>query len=61
MPLYSFECPACHTAFDHICKYEERAAVICTACKKPVLPVVTTPNFKLKGDGFYSPTKTGWD
>jgi putative FmdB family regulatory protein len=54
MPIYEFECSACHDAFERLQKLSDPDPVECPACGKPqVRRRVSAPAFRLAGSGWY--------
>lgn len=61
MPLYEYECDACHHRFERIQKYSDPLVDVCPSCGGPVKKLFSSPAFQFKGSGFYKtdyPTKT---
>lgn len=54
MPIYEYQCTACHHHFDTIQGFKEKALEICPACHQPTLQkLISAPAFHLKGTGWY--------
>lgn len=54
MPIYEYECVACHHTFDKLQKISEAALTDCPNCGKPELQkLVSAAGFQLKGSGWY--------
>lgn len=54
MPLYEYECDACHQRFEIIQKYSDPAPETCARCGKgPVRRLLSTPAIQFKGSGWY--------
>ena len=55
MPLYEYECDACHQRFEVIQKkFSDPAPENCARCGKgPVHRLVSTPAIQFKGSGWY--------
>ena len=54
MPLYEYECEACHQRFEVIQKYSDPTPDICARCGKgPVRRLQSTPAIQFKGSGWY--------
>jgi putative FmdB family regulatory protein len=54
MPIYEYACKACGHSFDALQKMSEEPLVECPECGKPELKkLVSAPNFRLKGSGWY--------
>ncbi|HXG54835.1 MAG TPA: zinc ribbon domain-containing protein [Vicinamibacterales bacterium] len=61
MPLYEYECDACHHRFERIQKYSDPLVDVCPSCGGAVKKLLSSPAFQFKGSGFYKtdyPTKT---
>lgn len=43
MPIYEFECDACHHEFERLCSYAERSAIKCPKCRERPSQVFRTP------------------
>jgi putative FmdB family regulatory protein len=55
MPLYEYECDACHHRFERIQKsFSEPPIEVCPKCGKgPVKKLVSSPAIQFKGSGWY--------
>ena len=54
MPLYEYECDACHQRFEVIQKYSDPPPEECARCGKgPVRRLLSTPAIQFKGSGWY--------
>jgi putative FmdB family regulatory protein len=54
MPLYEYECDACHQRFEVIQKYSDLAPEVCPQCGKgPVQRQLSSPAIQFKGSGWY--------
>jgi putative FmdB family regulatory protein len=54
MPLYEYECDACHQRFERIQKYSDPPIDVCAKCGKgPVRKLFSSPAIQFKGSGFY--------
>jgi putative FmdB family regulatory protein len=54
MPLYEYECEACHQRFEVIQKFSDPPPETCARCGKgPVRRLVSTPAIQFKGSGWY--------
>jgi putative FmdB family regulatory protein len=54
MPIYEFECTACHAVFDRLQKLSDADPVDCPECGKPqVKRRLSAPQFRLAGGGWY--------
>jgi putative FmdB family regulatory protein len=54
MPLYEYECDACHKRFERIQKFSDPPPDVCPHCgKSPVRKLLSSPAIQFKGSGFY--------
>lgn len=54
MPIYEYRCAACSHAFDALQKLSDEPLKECPACGQPQLrKLLSAPNFRLKGGGWY--------
>jgi putative FmdB family regulatory protein len=54
MPLYEYECDACHQRFEIIQKFSDPPPEECARCGKgPVRRLLSTPAIQFKGSGWY--------
>jgi putative FmdB family regulatory protein len=54
MPLYEYECEACHQRFEKIQKYSDAPLEVCAKCGKgPVKKLLSSPAIQFKGTGWY--------
>ncbi len=54
MPLYEYECDACHRRFERIRKFSDPPVDECPNCGKgPVRKLPSSPAIQFKGSGFY--------
>jgi len=54
VPLYEYECQACHHRFERIQKFSDRLVRKCPSCgKKKVKKLLSSPAIQFKGSGFY--------
>ncbi len=54
MPIYEYQCRACNHAFDALQKLSDDPLTDCPDCGKPALrKLLSAPNFRLKGSGWY--------
>ncbi|WP_010598098.1 FmdB family zinc ribbon protein [Rickettsiella massiliensis] len=54
MPIYEYQCTACHHHFDTIQRFNDKVLEICPSCQKPTLQkLISAPSFHLKGTGWY--------
>ena len=53
MPLYEYECDACHHRFELIQKFSDPPVQSCPACGGPVHKLLSSPAIQFKGSGWY--------
>ena len=54
MPIYEYQCSACHHAFDVLQKMSDDAIKQCPECNKDTaVKLVSAAGFQLKGTGWY--------
>lgn len=54
MPIYEYACKSCGHVFDALQKMSEDPLTDCPDCGKPELKkMLSAPNFRLKGSGWY--------
>ncbi len=54
MPIYEYQCKDCGHIFDALQKISDDALEDCPDCGKPELrKLLSAPNFRLKGGGWY--------
>ena len=54
MPLYEYECDACHERFEKIQKFSDPPIEVCARCGKgPVRKLLSSPAIQFKGSGWY--------
>jgi len=54
MPLYEYECDACHQRFEKIQKFSDPPEDVCQKCGKgPVRKLFSSPAIQFKGTGWY--------
>jgi len=54
MPIYEYQCSACDHIFDALQKMSDDVLKDCPDCGKPELrKLLSAPNFRLKGSGWY--------
>ena len=54
MPLYEYECEACHNRFERIQKFSDPPIETCAVCGKgPVKKLLSSPAIQFKGSGWY--------
>lgn len=58
MPIYEFLCPKCKHLFERLYKMSNKKPPKCPKCKTNTYRIISRPNFKFKGDGWYNPDAT---
>ena len=54
MPLYEYECEACHHRFERIQQFSDPIVRKCPKCgRKKVKKLLSSPAIQFKGSGFY--------
>ena len=54
MPIYEYVCESCEHVFDVLQKMDAAPLLDCPECGKPKLKkLLSAPNFRLKGGGWY--------
>jgi putative FmdB family regulatory protein len=53
MPLYEYECDACHHRFEVIQKFSDPPIDTCPKCGSTVHKLMSSPAIQFKGSGFY--------
>jgi len=54
MPIYEYKCQNCEHFFEVLQRISEEPLSDCPKCKKDALKkLVSAPNFRLKGEGWY--------
>ncbi|QHN04646.1 zinc ribbon domain-containing protein [Granulicella sp. WH15] len=53
MPLYEYECTACHRHTEKIQKFSDPEITVCPFCGGALQRVISAPAFALKGGGWY--------
>ena len=54
MPIYEYKCQSCGHYLEILQRISEEPLSICPECKKNALKkLVSAPNFRLKGEGWY--------
>ena len=54
MPLYEYQCDACHHKFERIQKFSDPPIDVCPHCGKgPVRKLLSSPAIQFKGTGWY--------
>jgi putative FmdB family regulatory protein len=54
MPLYEYECTACHKHTEKIQKFSDPEITICPSCGGPLERVISAPAIAFKGGGWYA-------
>jgi putative FmdB family regulatory protein len=54
MPLYEYECSACHKHTEKIQKFSDPEITTCPLCGGALKRVISAPAFSLKGGGWYA-------
>ena len=54
MPLYEYECSACHRRTEKIQKFSDPEITTCPHCGGVLTRVLSAPAFSLKGGGWYA-------
>jgi putative FmdB family regulatory protein len=54
MPLYEYECTACHKRTEKIQKFSDPEITDCPHCGGELKRVISAPAFALKGGGWYA-------
>ena len=54
MPLYEYECTACHRHTEKIQKFSDPEITACPFCAGELKRVISAPAFSLKGGGWYA-------
>ncbi len=54
MPLYEYECTACHKHTEKIQKFSDPEITTCPHCGGTLKRVISAPAFALKGGGWYA-------
>ena len=54
MPLYEYECSACHRHTEKIQKFSDPEITTCPFCGGELKRVISAPAFSLKGGGWYA-------
>ena len=61
-PIYEYDCVDCKWRFEALRKIDDASPLNCPACNSHHLQqILSAPNFNLKGDGFYKPSKSNKD
>ena len=54
MPLYEYECTACHKRTEKIQKFSDPEITICPKCGGPLERVISAPAISFKGGGWFA-------
>jgi putative FmdB family regulatory protein len=54
MPLYEYECTACHRRTEKIQKFSDAELTICPHCRGPLERTITAAAISFKGGGWYA-------
>lgn len=54
MPLYEYECTACHRHTEKIQKFSDPEITVCPHCGGPLERVLSAPAISFKGGGWYA-------
>jgi len=54
MPLYEYECTACHKRTEKIQKFSDPEITICPHCAGELKRVISAPAFAMKGGGWFA-------
>ena len=54
MPLYEYECTACHKHTEKIQKFSDPEITVCPHCSGELKRVISAPAFAMKGGGWYA-------
>jgi putative FmdB family regulatory protein len=54
MPLYEYECTACHKHTEKIQKFSDPEITTCPHCGGQLKRVISAPAFSMKGGGWYA-------
>jgi putative FmdB family regulatory protein len=54
MPLYEYECTACHKRTEKIQKFSDPEITVCPKCGGPLERVLSAPAISFKGGGWYA-------
>jgi putative FmdB family regulatory protein len=54
MPLYEYECTACHKRTEKIQKFSDPEITICPHCGAELKRVISAPAFSMKGGGWFA-------
>ncbi len=53
MPLYEYECTACHRRTEKIQKFSDPELTVCPFCAGRLERTITAPSFQFAGGGWY--------
>lgn len=53
MPLYEYKCNKCNEVFEVLQRFSDAPVKVHDVCGGKVVRLLTAPNFKFKGSGFY--------
>src|ERR1700685_3333643 len=53
MPVYEYECQACHRAFEYQQRMSDPEKTVCEACGGALERLISRTAFQLKGSGWY--------
>jgi len=53
MPLYEYECTACHRRTEKIQKFSDAELTVCPFCEGRLERTITAPSFQFAGGGWY--------
>lgn len=53
MPIYEYQCAACHHQFEEIQKLSDPPVAECPKCHGTVQRLISQTSFALKGEGWY--------
>jgi putative FmdB family regulatory protein len=54
MPLYEYECTACHKRTEKIQKFSDTEITVCPKCGGPLERVISAPAISFKGGGWFA-------
>lgn len=54
MPLYEYECTACHKRTEKIQKFSDPEITVCPKCTGPLERVLSAPAISFKGGGWFA-------
>lgn len=54
MPLYEYECTACHRRTEKIQKFSDAPLTVCPHCGGPLEKLINAPAISFKGGGWYA-------